>query len=427
MIEVEKDWRKYAAQTYSDQEVEKAFLDQAYMFIQNKATPLMKPPHRLGFEIVFKNDANSKMVGIFAFKVGDELLYAPVFFINGSVAGTDLLYRHRSKNFVPLTTDWAEYLLGLQESEVGEGLSKENAEPHSDGINMQRLIYPPNYSGDRKKHASYSEFVSLNEGLPAALTIYKDIEEKIIKDAADEVIAKKERCILSKSASVLKKFILEDGGYNSIDKLVQAMEKDASFAEAMTLMVGAENFLPVELNNEAKEQVIKSAAVKDKGVTLHIGAFNDGIKEASDSLYKKGYQIEDNRDDDSIVTKVYADDGKEFTGVTEPGVHELLGKDGDSVRCLVAPCNHRDLTFNIDREWLDDRDSYDAPEETRLVAIDLDSGKTKTTESKNLVVVNQEKKVKNEEGSDQYHSGSDADLDKLSDAPSAGKQRTLRW
>ena len=50
----ENDWRKYAAGTYPDQDVEKAFLDQAYVFIQNKATPLMRDPYRLGFEIVFK-------------------------------------------------------------------------------------------------------------------------------------------------------------------------------------------------------------------------------------------------------------------------------------------------------------------------------------------------------------------------------------
>ena len=46
MIEIESDWKKHAAQVHSDQDVEKAFLDQAYMFIQNKATPLMQDPYR---------------------------------------------------------------------------------------------------------------------------------------------------------------------------------------------------------------------------------------------------------------------------------------------------------------------------------------------------------------------------------------------
>lgn len=410
MIEVEKDWRKYAAQTYSDQEVEKAFLDQAYMFIQNKATPLMKPPHRLGFEIVYKNDANSKMVGIFAFKVGDELIYAPVFFINGAVKGTDLLYRHRSKNFVPLTNDWAEYILGLQESEVGEGLSKENAEPRDGGLNMQRLIYPPSYAGDRKKYASYKELSNLNEQLPSGQSVYADIQA-----ASKEVLS------TEKSASAIKNFIVEDGGYSAVELIVSAMEKNASFAEAMSILVGPDNFLPQELNEETAKQSVKSASEKkDRGVTLHIGAMNSNIKEASEDLYKKGYQIEDNRAPEGVVDKVFEDktDGKEFTGASEPGVHELLAKDGDSVKCLVAPCNNKDLTLDIDREWLEDRDfetRYDNPDQKSLVAIDLDSGKTKTTKPEKLVVINAQEKAK-EEGSDD-----DSDLDKLSDAPSAGK------
>ena len=107
------DWRKNAAATYPDQDVEKAFLDQAYVFIQNKATPLMRDPYRLGFEIVFKNDDNTRMVGIFVFRVDDDLLYAPVFFINGEIKGTDLLYRHATKKFVPLTNDWCLSLIHI--------------------------------------------------------------------------------------------------------------------------------------------------------------------------------------------------------------------------------------------------------------------------------------------------------------------------
>ena len=125
MITVEKDWKKFAAQTHSDKDVEIAFLEQAYVFIQNKATPFMKDPHKLGFEIVFKNDSNTRMVGIFAFRVNEELLYAPVFFINGSIKGTDLLYRHQTKKFVPLTNDWCQYLISLSPYEEGKGVEKD--------------------------------------------------------------------------------------------------------------------------------------------------------------------------------------------------------------------------------------------------------------------------------------------------------------
>ncbi|MEW6303299.1 MAG: hypothetical protein AB1705_07505 [Verrucomicrobiota bacterium] len=58
-------WPKHAAaEQLATEDVEKAFVDQAFLFIQNKALPLMKPPYRVGFEIVHKNDANTRMVGI---------------------------------------------------------------------------------------------------------------------------------------------------------------------------------------------------------------------------------------------------------------------------------------------------------------------------------------------------------------------------
>ena len=184
------DWKKYAAQTYSDQDVEKAFLDQAYMFVQNKASPLMKPPHRLGFEIVFKNDANSRMVGIFAFRVGDELIYAPAFFINGSIKGTDLLYRHKNKSFVPLTNEWATYLIGLQENKMGSGISKEDSQVSSGGgIEMGKITHPPAYSGS--KSASYKSFCEVNDFLPSGKEVLEDMDKELEKEAGDSVLKKK--------------------------------------------------------------------------------------------------------------------------------------------------------------------------------------------------------------------------------------------
>jgi len=51
-------------------------------------------PYMLGFQLLKKTDDNTRACGIFAFKVGQELLYIPVFCINGEfgrahpVAGT---------------------------------------------------------------------------------------------------------------------------------------------------------------------------------------------------------------------------------------------------------------------------------------------------------------------------------------------------
>ena len=51
---------KSAAMQHNKNDVEVAFMDQAYSYIQNKAGRLLSDPHRLGFEIVYKNEANTR-------------------------------------------------------------------------------------------------------------------------------------------------------------------------------------------------------------------------------------------------------------------------------------------------------------------------------------------------------------------------------
>ena len=83
---ISSDWRKQASMTAAnDLDIEKAFSDQASGFVENKVGDLMKDEYRIGFEIVKKNDSNTRMVGVFAFRVDKDLIFAPVFFINGEI------------------------------------------------------------------------------------------------------------------------------------------------------------------------------------------------------------------------------------------------------------------------------------------------------------------------------------------------------
>lgn len=126
------DWKKLASVTAtSDSDIEKAFADQASGFVDNKLPALMQGEYQIGFEVVKKNDDNTRMVGVFAFKVENSLLFAPVFFINGEIKGP-LLYRTDTKTFVPANKEWASYLVSTLER--GEG----NSSPRSD-----RRKYPP--------------------------------------------------------------------------------------------------------------------------------------------------------------------------------------------------------------------------------------------------------------------------------------------
>lgn len=137
------DWRKQAAMTaVNDLDIEKAVADQASGFVENKLGPLMKGDHPLGFEIVKKNDDNTRIVGIFAFKVGRQLLFAPVFFINGDIKGP-LLYRCDTKTFVPANKEWAEYLLGKEHDEEGKGRPRTRRFENAPLVQMRRISFLP--------------------------------------------------------------------------------------------------------------------------------------------------------------------------------------------------------------------------------------------------------------------------------------------
>lgn len=160
------DWKKQAAVTAtSDADIEKAFADQAAGFVENKLPALMKGEHNIGFEIVKKNDDNTRMIGIFAFKIEKSLLYAVVFFLNGDIKGP-MLYRCDTKTFVPATKEWATYLVSALERKVGEGVSRNKRDASSPWVRMDKITMVPGVS----KRASYQEDMHLpvhwHKGVP---------------------------------------------------------------------------------------------------------------------------------------------------------------------------------------------------------------------------------------------------------------------
>lgn len=295
------DWKKFAAQTLTTQDVEKAFLDQAYLQIQNKANPLMRPPHRLGFEIVYKNDANTKMVGIFVFRIGRELYYAPVFFMNGNIKGTDLFYRHATKTFVPLTNEWADYLMHLSQTPEGQPIGREVRSEANNAMDLSSLSQPP-------------------------------MMRKMASEAFSEMCKKAEDMTkeAGESVSILKRFITEDGGHDAIRKIASAAKLDYAFANALFMASDADNFAP-ELENLEKQ-----AAKAQPDLVIHFNPlFNDNVKSATTKVIADGYMIEDNRKE-AAISMTFEPLEETLEGVSEPGIYDVLLADGTRRQLLVA-------------------------------------------------------------------------------------------
>lgn len=330
------DWKKAAAQVMDNGSVERAFMDQAYGFLANKAGKLMQDPYRLGFEVVYKNDSNTRMVGIFAFRVNDQILYVPVFFLNGDIKGTDLLYRQETKSFVPLNEEWVTFLTEKNNYDPGIPVDRKEFTRANNHVRLEDIAYPPNYKRD--KRASQLDAVGAedadvdNDGKTTTTDAYlkkrREVISKKVKDKkadpdtienlgdidkvieaafnkkvpatgkmldpvgeedldidnnkkvdkTDKYLAARRKAVaesLNKDAGYLiRKFITEDGGIAAINKVASMFEDNADFAEALVSNIEEKDYLPQDLQ-------VKSAAVQEDKPTLVLFAGKAGKTEHS--------------------------------------------------------------------------------------------------------------------------------------------------
>lgn len=63
-------------------------------------------PYRVGFQVIDKNDEETKAVGISGYLMNNVWLYVPVFFLEGDIKGTNLMYVKQRDIFVPALDNW---------------------------------------------------------------------------------------------------------------------------------------------------------------------------------------------------------------------------------------------------------------------------------------------------------------------------------
>lgn len=133
---------KYAS-IGGDQEssFEQAFSSLAYAYLKDKSPRLLD--FIIGFQLVDRNEDNTKAVGIFGFKVGDQWLYGPTFFLNGDLKGHELLYIKKQDTFVPMKENWVNYLISRKPHVLGEGSSQNSAQLGGLMPNLAKLTRPP--------------------------------------------------------------------------------------------------------------------------------------------------------------------------------------------------------------------------------------------------------------------------------------------
>lgn len=186
---------KLAAASQNDETaISEAFAQQAYAAVGNRCRAIMRDPYLLGFEIVERNEQNNRLVGVFAFRVVDEIVLAPVFFLNGSVKGQTMLYRKGVNRFIPNTQGWVNYLVSRGQDAMGGQLPDQVSNTARMNLDMSRLMGPVKVAtaeGETTIGALWGELQGQRPELqPERLFAQMVYDQPQLKEAAARMIEK---------------------------------------------------------------------------------------------------------------------------------------------------------------------------------------------------------------------------------------------
>jgi len=275
------DWIKDASAAKLDKEkMEQVFGDQAFSFISSKAGPLMEPGHLLGFEVIHHNEDNTKLVGIFAFRVKDKLLYAPVFFLRGQIKGDHFLYNVKTRLFKPLSEAQAKKEIDQSTSESGRAMRRMDTDRSRFGNNLTQIMYHP--------------YQLKGEGFKSAF-----LQGRTPEAAIDATFCPVDGNV--KAAGLLSAFI-QKAGIKCAATLHNTLESHAEFTDALMRVLGDD----FESQVFPEMPRIKQASAPEP--ELQFGTF---VKAAASefehaTFLKHGFWAYDARKNPEVKSEVYS-------------------------------------------------------------------------------------------------------------------------
>ncbi len=388
-------------------EMEKAFAQIAESYITDKA-PLLTG-YMLGFQLLKKTDDDTKACGIFAYKVGDELVYIPVFSINGDIQGHELMYVVSRDQFVPSDEKWVNFLLSRKPIEPGRIERRDRSEIPTHGS------IRPTYMSSGLKLSSYTSLPVLDPMLvlDALRTVFKTasvgtplLEHSFWRDvsvtrnrtipmfrwkAASAVdlglpalfqrsykaVKLAERW--SRDYPVFARLLdyVTDG--EGLDAYRQVWEKKAEIARKLGVRAGTPKSLSQQLAERAVQKT--AAPVKDGSVIVReldaipLSHFRMMPTAWIDRVHRDGYDVADTRDPTKLASIVIDGADRGLANPVGPGLYKVFMADGTFGECFVLykeeptgdgerdPCHlvldkdtKQTCTANLNEIWTSSRD-----------------------------------------------------------------------
>jgi len=339
---------------------EQAFSNLAHAYLRDKAPSLLD--HELGFQLLDRNQENTKAVGVLAFKVGSHQLFAPVFFLSGDLKGHELLYLKNQDMFVPLKENWLNYILNRKPNILGAGVSRQTStmgvmQPDLNRLSQSPYKYAaatlpsvrpflPKYAhlctsdfrealSDFTKHANerldLGDFVK-QASLPALNALVDTLRRRPKLAQAYDTwhgLGELREAIKQAGVRLRASSVLDDPYRQSVPKyqqppisgsVVDWLEKEAADSD----------------NGPDAKQKVKITTLD----TSTVGYPDDVDEEDAEKLLQDEILIKDHREGDEVSVAYNVQVEQKLTNPTETGVYMVLTKPGEFEKCLIITHPH---------------------------------------------------------------------------------------
>jgi hypothetical protein len=324
----------------ADASYEQAMSQLADIVLSARAKDLK--PFEVGFQLIDRDDDEERAVGVKAFKVGDEWIFVPIFFINGKIKGAELLFIKSTKTFVPLQDDWVAYLLNKQTPPIGESVPRELGRLGVSSPDLTQLLRPPAKFAAERLPALRAEADAIfrKEVLPAWAKVL--VDPGMPKFAVDLPGFLKEagRPALLAFADMARECpgILAAAYEFHGDDLTKALKVAATVVPpAPRRYAKTSNFSgdildafhPIKSGKLAVQTTDKALDGESGGDLL------DGLAELDEkgSGVPTGPLIEDSRGEDQVTRRVRTDHPRAFINPDATGLYEVLVRPNSYEKC----------------------------------------------------------------------------------------------
>lgn len=313
----------------TDAGLESTFANLAFARLKDKAPGLLD--YLIGFQLIDKNDDETHAIGVFGFNVGDEWVYAPVFFINGELKGHELMYVKSQDAFVPMTEEWVNYILNRKPSLLGEVERRPRGELGLRQPDFDLFARAPfigsKYASVKRSFVGICELLTKTAQKNKGGFDFTPFMDTFLVSPADERFTKLAQSMDLRNA-------LKVLGKQAARNLFHTMKNDEGFADAVLQYYKIEDL--IKAADEIKEALPEDLMVVDKDLppvvitrgddASRIEAFLD--EEDKKKLLKQQYVVKDERSDDQKSRLYKSQIGVALTNPMENGYYEIVTSKG---------------------------------------------------------------------------------------------------